>query len=145
MDAFISIIVIIIVVYSLISKSKKKQQEFTGNLPRKVSNRTTYAPKTPAGPNPLPVKVSATKGGATYYSPAKVRKDGSGHIHKFDKTSSVSELMDDRENDWLANQLREEHHAFRRISAMFELKSEHAAHCDAKMLKNYNMTTSRRY
>ena len=51
-------------------------------------------------------------------------------------TSSV--LMDDRNNDWLAKQLRDEHIAFKSASDMFGLKIEHASHCDAQLLKNYH-------
>lgn len=49
-----------------------------------------------------------------------------------------STLRDDRTNDWLARQLREEHTAFKAASDMFGLKIEHAAHCDARLLKNYH-------
>lgn len=50
----------------------------------------------------------------------------------------TSPLRDDRNNDWLAKQLREEHRAFREVSDMFGLKIEHASHCDAKLLRNYH-------
>lgn len=44
-------------------------------------------------------------------------------------------LMEDRNNDWLANQLREEHKAFKRTKDMFNLKIEHSSHCDARYVK----------
>ncbi len=44
-------------------------------------------------------------------------------------------IKDDRRNDWLAKQLREEHEAFKRTSAMFDLKIEHAASCDAEKIR----------
>ena len=49
-----------------------------------------------------------------------------------------STLRDDRTNDWLARQLRDEHSAFKMASEMFGLKIEHSAHCDAKLLKHYH-------
>ena len=52
------------------------------------------------------------------------------------KNSSV--LRDDRANDWLARQLREEHRAFKATSEMFDLKIEHASHCDAKLLEQFS-------
>lgn len=57
---------------------------------------------------------------------------------KSGKSYSGSTLRDDRNNDWLANQLRDEHRAFKEVSDMFGLKIEHAAHCDARLLRNYH-------
>ena len=53
-----------------------------------------------------------------------------------DKGSSV--LSDDRNNDWLARQLADEHKAFRATSEMFDLKIEHASHCDARLLAQFH-------
>lgn len=53
-----------------------------------------------------------------------------------DKKNSV--LRDDKENDWLARQLREEHKAFKATSEMFDLKIEHASHCDARLLEQFH-------
>lgn len=47
-------------------------------------------------------------------------------------------LRDDKNNDWLARQLREEHKAFKATSEMFDLKIEHASHCDARLLEQYH-------
>ncbi len=47
-------------------------------------------------------------------------------------------LRDDRNNDWLAQQLREEHKAFKATSEMFDLKIEHASHCDARLLEQFH-------
>ena len=54
------------------------------------------------------------------------------------KEPSVNRLMDDREHDWLAGQLRDERIAKRKMSEMFDLKREHAASCDAEMLKRFH-------
>ena len=53
-----------------------------------------------------------------------------------DRRDSV--LRDDKDNDWLARQLREEHRAFRMTSEMFDLKIEHASHCDARLLEQFH-------
>ncbi len=52
------------------------------------------------------------------------------------KNSSV--LCDDKANDWLAQQLRDEHKAFKVTSEMFDLKIEHASHCDARLLEQFH-------
>lgn len=44
--------------------------------------------------------------------------------------------LEDRENDWLARQLREEKASEKRFSAMFGLKLEHAMRCDAEGIDN---------
>ena len=51
---------------------------------------------------------------------------------------AINRLMDDRDHDWLAGQLAEERAAKRRMSAMFELKQEHAANCDSDDLKRFH-------
>ncbi|MBO4904937.1 MAG: hypothetical protein J5367_06910 [Lachnospiraceae bacterium] len=53
-----------------------------------------------------------------------------------DRQNSV--LRDDKENDWLARQLRDEHRAFKATSEMFDLKIEHASHCDARLLEQFH-------
>ncbi len=47
-------------------------------------------------------------------------------------------LMEDRNHDWLAGQLREERRALRRTSEMFDLKVAHASSCDAQMIKDFH-------
>ena len=44
--------------------------------------------------------------------------------------------LEDRENDWLAQQLREEKASEKRFSAMFGLKLEHVLRCDADGVDN---------
>lgn len=48
-----------------------------------------------------------------------------------EKTIRAYRRLEDRENDWLARQLREEKASEKRFSAMFGLKLEHALRCDA--------------
>lgn len=47
-------------------------------------------------------------------------------------------LKDDVNNDWLAQQLKAEHIAFKNTSDMFNLKIEHVSACDAQYLKQFH-------
>ena len=47
-------------------------------------------------------------------------------------------LKDDKTNDWLAKQLREESKAVAVLSDMFQLKSEHRNACDAEFIKRFH-------
>lgn len=70
---------------------------------------------------------------------SKPHKNGSSYGSvNVDRRIDSSPLRDDRTNDWLARQLRDEHIAFKKASDMFGLKIEHSAHCDAQLLKNYH-------
>ncbi len=69
---------------------------------------------------------------------SKAYKAVSAHTNMMSKEPAVNRLMDDREHDWLARQLRDERVAKYKMSEMFELKREHAANCDAEMLKRFH-------
>lgn len=70
---------------------------------------------------------------------SKPHKSGSAYGSvNVDRRIDASPLRDDRTNDWLARQLRDEHTAFKKVSDMFGLKIEHSSHCDAQLLKNYH-------
>lgn len=47
-------------------------------------------------------------------------------------------LRDDRNNDWLACQLREEAKARVRMSDMFQMKIEHMNKCDAEFIRRFH-------
>ncbi len=47
-------------------------------------------------------------------------------------------LKDDRNNDWLAMQLREEAKARVRVSDMFQMKIEHSNKCDAEFIRRFH-------
>ena len=51
------------------------------------------------------------------------------------KTVVHDRSIQDTENDWLSQQLKEERRALREVSAMFELKQSHAGTCDAQKVK----------
>lgn len=47
-------------------------------------------------------------------------------------------LKDDRNNDWLAMQLREEARARIRVSDMFQMKLEHSNKCEAEFIRRFH-------
>ena len=114
MSAFISILIWAVIIWIIVLRIIKR----TGN--------GAGGKKTPSAGN------KARK--YTNYKPHKdivsVSRDMS------DKRGAT--LRDDRENDWLAQQLREEHKAFKATSEMFDLKIEHASHCDSRLLEQYH-------
>ena len=80
---------------------------------------------------------SAAKSKARTYTNYRPHKDiVSVSRDMGDKRSSV--LRDDKNNDWLARQLRDEHKAFKATSEMFDLKIEHASHCDARIMEQFH-------
>lgn len=117
MEFIFNALIVGIVVFFAIRASKKKRGETDSHL----NNKSNVA---------KPIQVQKTT------SPNRQPKNK--NINNKMLSASVSSLLDDRENDWLANQLREEHRAFRRTSDMFDLKIEHVSHCDSKLLANYH-------
>ncbi|MBR5360949.1 MAG: hypothetical protein IK123_08690 [Lachnospiraceae bacterium] len=100
------------------------KQSFAGSLQNvdTVVSRPVNQSPAPASPVTTPVNSQ------TFSTPMK---QPSVHANLLSKEPAVNRLMDDREHDWLARQLADERVAKRRMSAMFELKAEHEANCDA--------------
>lgn len=46
--------------------------------------------------------------------------------------------MEDRSNDWLAKEMREERKALYRVSDMFQLKIEHSRQCEAELAREFH-------
>ena len=55
---------------------------------------------------------------------------------KADSTVRTYRMLEDRENDWLARQRREEAATERRFSAMYGLKRMHEANCPARSIRD---------
>ena len=55
---------------------------------------------------------------------------------KGDSATRTYRMLEDRENDWLARQRREEAATERRFSAMYGLKRMHEANCPARNLRD---------
>ena len=83
-------------------------------------------------------RPAAPKRGNTKYTNYRPHKDITSVSRDMGDSKRSSTLRDDRANDWLAKQLREEHRAFKATSEMFDLKIEHASHCDAKILEQFH-------
>ena len=126
MDDFIGIVIFIIICFVIITRTKakggtasKKQASVKSSSTRAIANQSS-------------VKKSST---VTKSVPAKVvtaKKDvASAQVNH-------NMLADDRANDWLAKQLRDEHIAFKNTKDMFDLKIEHASHCDAKYIRDFH-------
>ncbi|MBO4266525.1 MAG: hypothetical protein J5910_04975 [Lachnospiraceae bacterium] len=101
----------------------------------KILKNATGANKKTTAAKAKPPAASARKKGFVNYTPHKDIVSVSRDM-KDRKNSSV--LRDDKENDWLARQLREEHRAFKATSEMFDLKIEHASHCDSRLLQQFH-------
>lgn len=67
-----------------------------------------------------------------------VRRTNNNINEHMAKENIRSSLTDDRNNDWLAKQLRDERVAYTRMSSMFELKMEHRSSCEAEMIKRFH-------
>ena len=109
------------IVFSIINKALKK------------SNSQTAQNK--FGPKAAQAGKAARPKGYTNYRP---HKDIISVSREMGDSKGSSTLRDDRNNDWLARQLRDEHKAFKATSEMFDLKIEHASHCDAKLLEQFH-------
>ncbi len=120
MSGALSSIIIVVVFFVLISKALKKSG--AGTAKSKLAPRGSQ----PGG--------SVRPKGFTNYRPHKDIVSVSRDMG--DSKGSV--LRDDRSNDWLARQLREEHKAFKETSEMFDLKIEHASHCDARFIEQFH-------
>ena len=95
------------------------------------------------------VKKNARKGNNNrpvnpFYSPVKqLYSDSSSKVPKTvpvktAKDSAGMILKDDKTNDWLARQLRDEARAMNVLSDMFQLKAEHSNSCDAEFIRRFH-------
>ena len=67
--------------------------------------------------------------------PASMRSQPVSGTKKKEDGMKVFRALEDRNNDWLAKQLREERFYEKKFSAMYGLKRQHAANCDADSLR----------
>ncbi len=102
---------------------------------RRAKNLQQNSDKKQPGTAPAARQVKRRPQGFTYYRP---HKDITSVSRDMGDSNNSSILRDDKRNDWLARQLREEHQAFKATSEMFDLKIEHASHCDAKLIEQFH-------
>lgn len=120
MDSIVSIIAVICIIVFVL----KKKKEASPSQSKNTSSRTLSQAK--------PVQSSKNYSSSAYKSKPNARSK----VVKAEVNHQM--LLEDRENDWLAQQLRDEHKAFKLTKDMFNLKIEHASHCDAKYVKQFH-------
>ncbi len=103
--------------------SKIKKGQNTGHRPSPDNSSYASAEQIYAQKR----KTSSSAGPAAAPVPVRQTKTGSGMI-----------LKDDKANDWLARQLREEARAMTMISDMFQLKIDHRNSCEAEFVKRFH-------
>ena len=123
MSSIFTLLVMVVMIYFLIKKYK-----------------ATMDDNSKGGPNRRSGNFGASKkpGGYTNFRP---HKDIISVTRDMGDSRNSSVLRDDKTNDWLARQLREEHRAFKATSEMFDLKIEHASHCDARLIEQFHRRT----
>ena len=122
MAAFGGLIYVVILIF-IISSVIKRAKNAGGAVNKPVKPGQSVAGK------------GTRRTGFTNYRP---HKDIISVSRDMGDAKGSSTLRDDRNNDWLARQLREEHRAFKMTSEMFDLKIEHASHCDARLLEQFH-------
>ena len=133
---FIPLIVILFVI-SRLSKASKRQQgrpNTQGDPNAWLQQRQTKSKL---------VKPLASNKSGEYRSDNRsftFGKSKAGASPRAEAGGSLAEtfMKDDRKNDWLARQMREEERILRRGDLM-DLGASHAAGCDAELLKKYHL------
>ena len=120
MSSLISVIILVGIFFLFIKRSLKMNAS--------SEQKSQFAPSGRANAKPSAPKYTNYKPHGDIVSVSRDMGDK--------KNSSV--LRDDKANDWLAQQLRDEHKAFKTTSEMFDLKIEHASHCDARLLEQFH-------
>lgn len=141
MEALISYVVVILIVFSIIRKKKRKLEGDTD-----IAKARQEAARNIAG-NARSVRNTVSSGNNTAIKQTGGRKNTGvnpnmatrsfGTITKDGKVSSS--LRDDRNNDWLANQMREERNALFRLREMFGFQMQGKNLSDAELLKEFHM------
>lgn len=119
-SAISTMIWVFVIAVIVITMSKKMKR-----IPSKTSGDRSYAPVNSfyTGLN----KGGKPPGAVGRNMPQQVKAKDDGVI-----------LKDDKNNDWLAQQLREEAKAKVRMSDMFQLRYEHMNKCDAEFIKRFH-------
>lgn len=124
MEAIITLIIIFFVIVPLI-KGKKvgntKKSVAATRRPERINNTNKNIKNIPNKPPTRPVSTPSVKRSNTLKAEV-----------------NHAMLLEDRNNDWLARQLRDEHKAFKDTKDMFDLKIEHSSHCDARYIQQFH-------
>ena len=126
------VMVVLIVVLNIITmnKSMKKKKDTTnpGQYERSPAVQEYYKKH----PEKAAKDIKPVMSEQVYQKPPVKREQESS----YNEDKSFRKL-EDRDNDWLAQQLAEERRSLIHISDMLDLKLSHEADCDAKMVKRY--------
>lgn len=132
MESIISIIAFLLVFFGLASRNIKRQQA------QAEKRRAQQAQA--LGKQPYPVQKKANVSNHRESTPDEFygKKVSSGV-----KKSSLggTSIKDDRGNDWLARQMREEKRSFALMREMFGLKAHNGNVCDAELLREFHRHT----
>ena len=120
MSSIFTLLVMVVMIYFLIKKYK-----------------ATMDDNSKGGPNRRGGNFGASKkpGGYTNFRP---HKDIISVTRDMGDSRNSSVLRDDKTNDWLARQLRDEARAMSMLSDMFQLKTEHSNSCDAEFIRRFH-------
>lgn len=149
LEEFLPFILFIVFVFvaTTAEKVKKKNRASQARSPRPASPLRTDVRKGNSDENNDEyeyVGVSRVNPKTAGSASATPRKDTSRDLSRYmaPKKSGSMKLedisaytMEDRDNDWLAKQLREERKALKSTSAMMDLKMSHMEHCEADEIK----------
>ena len=124
MEAIVTCAIWFFIIFSIVRKFKRKSN---GKI-----NNGQYAKKVERQITSINMNQMQSENSTSMPANPVNTAQYSGHARSTVRNTGALQLKDDREHDWLHRQLQEEHQAFKRTSAMFDLKHEHAASCDAR-------------
>ena len=136
-DLFGTLVVVVIVILNLMnaseaSKKSKKDTTNPGQYERSPKVQEYYAKH----PDKAPKDVKPQMSEQVHQKPPVKQEPESS----YNEDKSFRKL-EDRDNDWLAQQLAEERRSLIRISDMLDLKLSHEADCEAKTVRRYSYET----
>ena len=129
MPVFI-IIVYLIIILGVIRAVKRKNLEVKSGGRYKITANTTQNSIPISEPVKAEINRDISVAKEVYKAPA---------VNAYRAEKSTHSSMEDRNNDWLAKQFREERKALHIANGMFGQQMEHRTHCDAQMLKEFHM------
>lgn len=124
MSVFVIYVLIIIIVLASVSKKKKQSGDRFAKRPANVAARTSAAKK-----RDMQSYQQAYR--------SKIPNTSGNHVRK-EKPLEMS-CYEDRDNDWLANQMREERAALYRLQDMFSFRMQGRNITDAELLKEFHV------
>ncbi len=130
-------IIIFIIIFANVKKAKKRAAQPVSREPQRSAQAQAPAPAGQPAPlkAPVPIKPVTTQSKSRPSKAAReVSKATTGKAEKAVSLHSMGAVLEDRNNDWLAHQIREE----RRIKMrgdFWDIGAAHDKNCDARALK----------